>query len=147
MKRILNFDMDGTLADLYGVPDWLPQLESMSTKPYEIAKPCGNLSHLARLLNKAKKEGFKINIISWGSKNADEDYLNRIRVAKIEWLRRHLKSVKFDKIEVVSYGTSKKTIAEGILFDDDEKVRSDWGEDSIDATDFSNIIDFLKKII
>ena len=35
----INFDMDGTIADLYGVKNWLPYLEAEDTTPYAIAKP------------------------------------------------------------------------------------------------------------
>ena len=33
------FDMDGTIADLYGVQDWLTHLENENVYPYIAAKP------------------------------------------------------------------------------------------------------------
>ena len=36
----INFDMDGTIADLYGVKNWLSYLEAEDTTPYAIANPC-----------------------------------------------------------------------------------------------------------
>lgn len=33
------FDMDGTIADLYGVENWFEYLTAENVKPYKIAKP------------------------------------------------------------------------------------------------------------
>ena len=67
MKKIW-FDMDGTIADLYGVENWLPMLIDSDPTPYEIARPLVNLSRLARYLNRLQKMGFEIGVISWLSK-------------------------------------------------------------------------------
>ena len=64
-EKIINFDMDGTIADLYGVDGWLDDLINGNTRPYDIAKPLLNMSALARVLNKLQRLGYKINIISW----------------------------------------------------------------------------------
>ena len=39
MNIAINFDMDGTIADLYGVENWLEHLINGNTFPYEMAKP------------------------------------------------------------------------------------------------------------
>ena len=49
------FDMDGTIADLYGVENWLEMLIAHDETPYAIAKPIVNLSVLARLMNKVQR--------------------------------------------------------------------------------------------
>ena len=41
------FDMDGTIANLYGVDGWLSALNAFDPSPYEIAKPLVNLSFVA----------------------------------------------------------------------------------------------------
>ena len=43
-KGTIYFDMDGTLANFYGVENWLDYLENEDTTPYEIAKPLFNFS-------------------------------------------------------------------------------------------------------
>ena len=58
------FDMDGTIADLYGVNGWLEMLTAQDATPYAIAKPLVNLSALARLIHKAQRNGFEICIVS-----------------------------------------------------------------------------------
>ncbi len=130
--KTVYFDMDGTIADLYGVENWLENLKSESVHPYAVAKPLQNFSTLARFLNKIQKNGFKIGIISWGSYNATPNYFQDIVAAKQKWLKTHLKSVKFDKIFIVPHGTPKSLYAKkgDILFDDEEKNRTEWGENA-----------------
>ena len=121
------FDMDGTIADLYGVDNWLEMLIAEDTTPYTVAKPLLNLSILARYLHKVQGMGHEIGIISWGSKNSTEDYLKKVACAKFHWLLKHLPSVEWDKIKIVRYGTNKwYACGEGILFDDEVKNRADW---------------------
>ena len=139
----INFDMDGTIADFYGVENWLQYLMERNPLPYEIAKPLVNMSVLARRLNSLQRKGYKVNIISWLSKCSDNDFDNAVTVAKIRWLRKHLPSVHWDNINIVRYGTPKNTIGSGILFDDEEPNRKMWGEG---AYDVHNILEILKEI-
>ena len=143
MTKVINFDMDGTIADLYGVANWLEYLIAEDATPYAVAKPLVNMQVLARLLNKLQKNGYIINIISWTSKNGSDAYNSLVADVKKAWLKKHLKSVKFNNIFVVPYGTPKNTIADGILFDDEEKNRTTWGEN---AYDVDNILGVLKAI-
>ena len=123
------FDMDGTIADLYGVAGWLEAIMAKDTRPYEVAKGIGNLANIARLLNNVQKKGYTIGVISWTAKVTDPDYNARIATAKREWLHKHLPSVTWDTIKVVEYGTNKYiATGGGILFDDEEPNRKTWGE-------------------
>lgn len=143
----INFDMDGTLVNLYGVDGWLSMLKAEDTTPYEIAKPLVNFSHLARLLNKLIANGDTVNIISWTSKGGSPEYNERVAQVKREYLAKHLPSVNFSNIFVVPYGTPKYEIAKGILFDDEDKNRRDWrthnGTYSFDETDIIRILKAL----
>jgi hypothetical protein len=122
------FDMDGTIADLYGVEGWLEAILAHDTRPYDEAKGIGNLAVIARLLIAVQKRGFKIGIISWTAKNGTAEYNEAVARAKREWLHRHLPSVTWDVIKVVAYGTDKATATGGgILFDDEEPNRTAWG--------------------
>lgn len=138
------FDMDGTIADLYGVRDWLPAILARDTRPYEIARGIGNLALIARLLNKVQKNGHEIGIISWTAKNAPADYNKRVAEAKREWLGKHLASVKWNEIKVVEYGTNKyMATGGGILFDDEEPNRTNWGAG---AHEPAEIVEVLKAL-
>ena len=139
----INFDMDGTLANLYGVENWLESLMNKDTTPYAIAKPLLNLSALARVLNRLQREGYKLNIISWLAKINDVEYNKAIAIVKVAWLAKHLPSVKWDKITIVPYGTPKSTCGNGYLFDDEEPNRNEWGDG---AYDVDNIIEILKGL-
>ena len=141
--KTINFDMDGTLANLYGVENWLSDLTNSNPRPYVVAKPLLNMSALARVLNRLKKSGYKINIISWLSKNSTAEYDKAVTLAKRQWLSKHLKSVSFDNIYIVPYGTPKQTISSGILFDDEKPNRDNWiGQ----AFDVDSILDILKGL-
>ena len=135
--------MDGTIANLYGVEGWLDDLINENTRPYEIAKPLLNLSALARELNRLKRLGKILNIISWTSKNGSIEYNERVKVAKLNWLAKHLKSVKFDNVYIVPYGTPKHEISSGILFDDEVGNREKWG---VGAYDVDNILEVLRAV-
>ena len=138
------FDMDGTIADLYGVTDWLPAILARDTRPYEIARGIGNLALIARLLNKAQANGHEIGIISWTAKNAPAEYNEAVANAKREWLTRHFKSVKWNEIKVVEYGTNKYMVTGGgILFDDEKPNRETWGAG---AHEPAEIVEVLKAL-
>lgn len=124
--RKIYFDMDGTIANLYGVDGWLEYLINRDTTPYEKALPMINFSYLARLLNRLQKNGYTIGIISWTAKNSTVEYDERVAEAKKRWLKKHLPSVHFDEIHIVAYGTPKSTCGNGILFDDEERNRTEW---------------------
>ncbi len=142
--RQINFDMDGTIANLYGVENWLEMLTNKDATPYRIAKPLLNMNVLARYLNRLLKEGYEVNIISWLAKNSNSEYDEQVKIAKLAWLKAHLHSVNFTNIFIVEYGTYKENLGKGILFDDEENNRKYWkGE----AYDEKNILEILKKVL
>ena len=143
MTTTIYFDMDGTIADLYSVPNWLPLLRAYDPKPYAEAKPLVNLNSLARILNRLQRQGVRIGIISWLSKTSTPEYDAKVTTAKKKWLAKHLSSVAFDEIYIVPYGTPKQNFATAndILFDDEAKNRENWiGK----AFDVDSIIEILK---
>ena len=143
MTRIW-FDMDGTIADFYGVDGWLESIKAGETRPYDMAKGLGNTAYIARLLNKAQASGCEIGIISWTAKVDNPAYHKAVETAKRVWLGKHFPSVKWNTIKVVAYGTDKKTATGGgILFDDEEGNRKAWGENAYEPAD---IIEVLKGL-
>lgn len=140
---VIWFDMDGTFVDLYGVENWLDMLVAHNEKPYEIAKPLFRMNTFARELNKLKKMGYEIGVISWLAKNSNLEYDNRVKTAKENWLKNHLKSVRFDYVEIVPYGTPKSEGRNGILFDDEKPNRDSWNGT---AYNVENIMEILKGL-
>lgn len=140
------FDMDGTIANLYGVNGWLDDIIARKTDPYENARGLGNLALIARLLNKVQKAGHEIGVISWTAKNAPMEYNERVETAKREWLARHLASVRWNEIKVVEYGTNKyMATGGGILFDDEEGNRKIWGRGAYEPAEIVEVLKALTK--
>ena len=142
----IHFDLDGTLADLYGVPNWLTYLENHNPYPYAIATPLVNLAVLARKLNSLQRKGYRISIISWLAKSSTAEYDARVGVAKAQWLAQHLPSVNWDEVHIVPYGTPKEqfcTTSADILFDDEERNRTNW---TGRAYDVHNILEVLSTL-
>ena len=128
MEKVIAFDMDGTIADLYNVNNWLAQLRKEKVNPYRDAEPMYDMEELGNVLRKLKTLGWKIIVISWGAMNGTRKYTEKVKIAKREWLRKY--NFPADKIHVVKYGTTKhsccKYAKSGILIDDNEKVRKSW---------------------
>lgn len=145
-ETTIFFDLDGTLADLYNVEGWLDMLLASDALPYEIAKPLVRLSALARLLNNLQKKGYRIGVISWLSKGSSPEYDKDVTAAKKKWLTKHLKSVNFDEINIVSYGTPKERFAKtenDVLFDDELQNRTNWTGKAFDVNDILGILKTL----
>ena len=126
MTKTICLDMDGTFVNFYGVDNWLDCLLKSDVTPYKIARPLVNLNTLARYLNRLQKKGYQINIISWLSKNGTKKYNEEVTEVKKKWLKKHLRSVVFDNISIVPYGTPKSTCGSGYLWDDEKKNRDEW---------------------
>ena len=150
MKKMLCFDMDGTIADLYGVNGWLYDLRHEIPTPYEIARPLLDMDKLRAVLLKLSALGWEVRIISWLSKDSSEEYKNKVRTAKKEWLDKY--NFPYEKLHFVAYGATKadsvRRYAEtAILFDDNDKVRNGWhlGE-AVNPTEI-DIIEFLEALL
>ena len=144
--KILNFDMAGTIADLYGFPDWLPLLRQFSTLPYEGAKPLVPMAMFSHHLRRVQAKGYRLRIISWSSKNSTPEYDAAIQQAKLDWLHRYLPEVEWDEICIVPYGTPKHEVGivpGGILFDDSVPVRRAWGDGAFDE---EHILSILREL-
>lgn len=143
MKKRICFDMDGTIANLYEVENWLNYIINEQTKPYREAKPMVNMRTLGKELNRLQNNGYEIEIISWTAKNGKKEYNEKVAEAKKKWLKKHLGSVHFDNIHIIEYGTPKQMFGEGILFDDEEPNRNAWNGIAYNE---QNIIEILKAI-
>lgn len=146
MKKLnitINFDMDGTIADLYGVENWLPMLMAHDETPYAIAEPLLRLNTLARMLNRLQREGYDLAVLTWLADNATPDYNERVAQAKLDWLAKHLPSVQWDRITIIEFGTPKNNYCENendILFDDDPYHRANWDGQAFDVDDIIGVL-------
>lgn len=146
MNVTLWWDMDGTLADLYGVPDWERRIRSADPSPYAEAKVMHNMSLLARYMNKVQEAGYRIGVISWLCMDSSKEYDESVTATKLRWLDEHLHSVQFDEINIVEYGTPKQDFMvtdEDILFDDNWNVRHDWEGQAYEPSDILSVLKAL----
>lgn len=149
-KKIICFDLDGTLADLYGVPGWLDYLHAEDITPYEQAKPLANVDVLNKLFNDLNNKGYYIMVVSWGAKGGSNSYTRRVKTAKMAWCK-HYFGDSIQEYHVVKYGTPKHRVCKydaAILIDDDETVRSKWSKGrTIDASNTLHMIEELTKLV
>lgn len=151
ITKAIYFDMDGTIADLYGCENWLADLIDGYTRPYREAKPLVNMRKLGVLLNQLQEQGYHIGIVSWLSKSGTEQYNQRVTKTKEQWLARHLGAVDWDEIKIVPYGTPKSSVVDfpgGLLFDDEQRNRKEWtsATDTGLAFDVDNILEILSSL-
>lgn len=145
MTKMIVFDMDGTIADLYGVDGWLENLKNENPRPYIMAEPLVNMDFLVNVLQTLQALGWRIAVTSWLAKGATKDYDNVVRQAKRDWLTRY--NFPFDEIHLVKYGTTKANCTRNkadyqILVDDNEDVRKGWTL----GTTFDATQDFVKEL-
>lgn len=150
MAKWIWFDMDGTIADLYGYKGWLDCLMAHDVKPYAKAKPLYDVYELFETLVALHDKGYKLGIISWGSKERNADYDKAVAKAKMEWLFDYMLDMVFDKIIVTAYGIKKadtcRKYGSGVLVDDEIQNREAWDlGDTIDANE--DILERLRALI
>ena len=118
------FDMDGTIADLYHVENWLPKLRAYDPSPYKEAAPMWDMDRLNTVLEALQALGHTVTVVSWLSKESTVEYNRSTRAAKRTWLREQ--GFPFDEIHLVKYGTPKSKFSRpdaiNIFFDDSEEV-------------------------
>lgn len=147
-NKKLCFDMDGTIADLYSVSDWLPKLRAEDPSPYQDAEPLVDMERLNEVCALLKKAGWEIQVITALSKDASPEYKKAVREAKRAWLEKW--GFVYDKFHGVDYKMPKcevlrremptgmkvyrmcqdywgKEIPEAVLVDDETRHTNRWG--------------------
>lgn len=152
MIKEICFDMDGSIADFYGVPNWLKMIRAFDPTPYKVAKPMWDMTALASVLNQLQEDGIKISIVTWRSKESNPVFDTLTRLAKLEWLKQY--DFPFDYFHCVRYGATKadsirKRLKDGeaILIDDNKKVRAGWHLGATIDPTTENIIEVLKGLV
>jgi predicted small secreted protein len=127
--KILVFDMDGTIADLYGVDGWLEMLRNEDATPYAVAEPLVEMEMLNTLLDILRGMGWSVVVTTWLAKDATKEYDDAVRKVKKAWLDRM--GFKYDEIHLVKYGTTKANCTRHhkgfqVLIDDNDAIRKGW---------------------
>lgn len=149
---VIALDMDGTLAGLYDVPNWLESIRGEDTTPYEVAEPLCDVDALARVLELARSEGHTVEIVSWNCKgDISPEYRRKVRKEKVNWLKRYGLLGEVDAVHVVKHGTPKSKVASGgrgVLFDDETANREEWSSSGRGiAFDAVNLVARIEQIV
>lgn len=155
MFDTIYFDMDGTIANLYGYPQWEPKLRNSDVSPYLDCEPLVNMEQLNNIIQQFKAMGVTCGVISWSSMDGSHTYNQACRKCKRDWIKRHCPDL-LDDFHVVKYGTPKHRVSKSknsILVDDNKSVRDKWPYITIDASNpesllenLENLLDTLRKV-
>ena len=125
MKKKINVyvDMDGTIANLYEVCNWLEKLRSEERDLFNNLNP---MTTQERLLKIFPKKLYNVKILSMTPKNASEEYCEIVKQEKNAWLDKHFPQIT-ERI-YLKYGDNKnlKNSKNAILLDDNEIIRKNF---------------------
>ncbi len=148
---VIALDLDGTLAGLYDVPNWLERIHNGDATPYEVAEPLCDTDALAHALKLARAEGHKVEVVSWNCKgDISPEYRRKVRKEKVNWLKRYGLLQEVDAVHVVKHGTPKSKVASGrgVLFDDETANREEWSSSGRGvAFDAVNLVARIEQIV
>lgn len=145
------FDMDGTIADLYGVEGWLEAIQGGDTMPYDTAPALGNIERLAAL---CAAYNATIGVISWLARDSTPDYDKAVRRAKKKWLADNFPWAT--EVHIIKHGTPKQLAAkaktDAVLIDDERRNCETWensakGYRAIQARDIDQTAQELEKLL
>lgn len=150
MSKMIVFDMDGTIADLYSVDNWRRNLRESNPRPYIVAQPMYDTKELAEVVLALKELGYRIGVTTWLAKGSDRDFKQITRYAKRAWLE--MIGFPYDEVHMVQYGTPKHTVTRGradyqILVDDNEDVLTSWNLGSTINAKNCDILEELRKLL
>lgn len=128
-KGWIWFDLDGTLYNLYKVPDWLPRLRREDVSVYcEQGFERGSINRIIEACKALKEAGFHIGVISWAGKGVSkkDDFFNLTRTVKMQWVEQYFPVA--EQVIVCEYGKEKSLFAVygDVLVDDSLEVRKNW---------------------
>ena len=133
MSKTIYFDLDGTVYDLYNVPNWLEKLRREEPNIFLEGETISNLSTqtftdvIVGLIN----SGYTFGVISWLPMYCTPEYAETCRQEKIKWCQRNLPFVPVENISIIPYGIPKqKAITKKSqimwLIDDNKEVCEIW---------------------
>ena len=122
-KTIVYLDMDGTIADLYGMKNWLEKLENEVEGLFLGCEPLVSEEELEYIF---PSETYELRICSMTPKDATEEYCQVVIEEKNIWLDKHFPSITHRVY--MKYGNNKnlRNSRNHILVDDNETIRNTY---------------------
>ena len=122
MKKITVYlDMDGTIADLYGIEGWLDRLHN---EDKTIFLECAPLISEKELLNRFPAEQYEIKILSMTPLGATDEYCANVAEQKSAWLDCYFPTLTKRIYKKYGHNKNLKGSASAILVDDSAPIRA-----------------------
>jgi len=131
-KIRLYLDMDGTIADLYGIENWLPRLRKSDESIFIECKP---IISEKELLNHFPTEKYEIIILSMTPLGATDEYCENVKTQKDIWLDKHFPSLTKRIYRAYGHNKNLKNSQSAILVDDSAPIRESWRGIAINPAD------------
>ena len=122
MKRtVVYLDMDGTIADLYGMKNWLEKLENEVEGLFLGCKPLVSEDELEYIF---PSDIYELRVCSMTPKDATDEYCQVVIKEKNQWLDKYFPSITHRVY--MAYGNNKnlRNSKNHILVDDNETIRN-----------------------
>lgn len=128
MSTKIYFDMDGTVYDLYSLPNWLELLREERPTAFEKGARLFNDSFY-KAISVLQSRGVQFGVITWLPMQASPEYEEICRKEKIEWCKQHLPFIT--SFVAQSYGVPKQNAIKSrtkndILIDDNLEICQMW---------------------
>lgn len=139
MTKLVYFDMDGTIADLYGVTNCFKRLDALDANVYLEAKP---IDKYINMLKEFKHMGYKVIILSCLGMISDPIFDKNTIHNKNIWLDKYVGKEYIDERMFIPNTKHKESYIKdyGILVDDDIRVLCNWNFDRIQAINDNKMI-------
>ena len=155
MSVKIYFDLDGTVFDLYGKPNWLELLESENPDAFKGEfLPEINLTELHKVVFELWMNGVEFGVITWLPMNASPEYQTESAKAKSEWVRKNMGFVT--EFNAIPYGVPKQKAIQQrakkmYLIDDNSEVCAMWETNkqrkAVNVNKDFTVVHALKKIL
>ena len=122
MKKVY-LDMDGTIANLYAITNWLERLTNEDTSIFKECKPLISEKDLFYFQQKA---AYEIIILSMTPYKCSKLYHKNVIQQKNEWLNIHFPQIKKRIYKRYSGNKNLKNSENAILIDDNEIIRKNF---------------------
>lgn len=133
-NKVVYFDMDGTLVDLYGVTNVFKRLDDLDASVYSEAKP---INKYIDMLKEFKSMGYKVIILSCLGMVSSKEFDKETIINKGKWLDTYVGKEYIDERIYIPNTKNKfkytSMYGKGILVDDDVRVLNNWYYDRIHA--------------
>ena len=122
MKKVY-LDMDGTIANLYAITNWLERLTSEDTNIFKECKPLISQKELYDLF---PSDTYEIIILSMTPYKCSKYYHENVIQQKNEWLDIYFPQIKKRIYKKYSGNKNLKNSENAILIDDNEIIRKNF---------------------